>query len=91
MRVKDAAKTLNVSRMTVHNWLKAGRLRLNKVLDNGYMDIDDASVYECVASTYDPSPHANRVVMVSAAGEVTEFSPGDDAFQKVAAFLKSGV
>ena len=43
MKVKDAQKLLNVSRATVHNWIRSGKLKLNRVLQNGYMDINDES------------------------------------------------
>ena len=37
MKVKDAQKLLNVSRATVHNWIRSGKLKLNRVLQNGYV------------------------------------------------------
>lgn len=91
MRVKDAEKVLNVSRATVHNWIMDGRLRLNKVLSNGYRDIDEESVYECVAATYEPDSGKNRVVMVSNSGKVLKFCPSDAEFARVAEYLSKSI
>ena len=81
-------KILNCSRATVHNWIKQGRLRLNKTLENGYRDIEDVSVYEAVAATYEPSRPENVVVVFAKDGSRRVFWPSDSDAAKVAEYLK---
>lgn len=87
MRTKEASKILNCSSSTVTNWLKAGKLRLNKVLPNGYRDINEESVYELVASTYEPDRGQNRIVVLRKDGSVMKFEPDDSTVTKVVAYL----
>ena len=77
MKTKDAMKILGVSRATVHNWIKQGRLRLNKTLSNGYYDIEDLSVYEMLEFTYEPSTSKNRLMLIMSNGTKHIFFPTD--------------
>lgn len=87
MKVKDAQKLLNVSRATVHNWIRSGKLKLNRVLQNGYMDINDESVYECIACTYEPSEKKNRIVIFAEDGSVMRFEPDSGTVARIVEYL----
>lgn len=87
MKVKEAQKILNVSRATVHNWIKTGKLKLNKVLTNGYIDINDESVYDCIVSTYEPLEKKNRIVIFTKDGDILKFGPDDETTRKVSEYL----
>ena len=88
MKTNEAMRILNCSRATVHNWIKNGKLRLNKILPNGYRDIEDASVYEAVASTYEPSSPLNRIVMFMKDGRRKVFNPCDVDMRKIFDYLE---
>jgi len=87
MKVKEAQKILNVSRATVHNWIKTGKLKLNKVLTNGYMDINDESVYDCIASTYEPSEKKNRIIIFTDDEKVIKFEPSPEITRRITEYL----
>lgn len=89
MRIGEAARILNVSHATVHNWIRSGKLRLNKVLPNGYRDIDEESVYEAIASTYEPDTPVNRIIIFRKDGSVLKFSPSDADTERVAEYLSA--
>ena len=87
MRIKNAARILNVSHATVHNWIKSGKLKLNKVLPNGYRDIDEESVYEAVASTYEPDSGKNRIIIFRSDGSMLKFDPSDKIVDRIVEYL----
>ena len=45
MKAKDVLKLLNISRSTLYNYTKNGKINV-KLLDNGYYDYDEVSVYQ---------------------------------------------
>jgi hypothetical protein len=89
MRAKEATKILNCSNSTLANWIKSGKIRINKILPNGYRDIDDESVYEAAASSYRRSPKENRIVMFGKDGSVHTFETNDDIFKKLVFFCEN--
>ena len=88
MRVGKAAKLLGVSRVTVHNWLRSGVLRASRVLPNGYVDLDEASVYEAAERAYAPEGGGARVVVFPGGGRPpAAFRATAEAAERVAAYL----
>jgi len=87
MKIGEAAQLLNVSHTTVHNWIKTGKLKLNKILSNGYRDINDESVYECIACTYEPSEKKNRIVIFAEDGSVMKFEPDSGTVARIVEYL----
>ena len=47
MKAKEVMKLLDISRSTLHNYTKEGRLKITK-LDNGYYDYDEDSVFKII-------------------------------------------
>ncbi len=47
MKSKDAAKLLNCTHTTLHNYVKNGKIAARK-LDNGYWEYDDDSVCKMI-------------------------------------------
>lgn len=45
MKSKDVLKILKISRITLMNYLKSGKIKATK-LDNGYYDYDDQSIFK---------------------------------------------
>lgn len=87
MKTKEACRILGVTQMTVHNWIKSGKLKLNKVLPNGRYDIREDSVYDAVSSTYEPDSGKNAVVVFRRDGSVVKFRPDDAIADKVMSYL----
>ena len=47
MKAKDVLKLLNISRATLYNYTRDGKIKV-KLLDNGYYDYDEVSVYKII-------------------------------------------
>ena len=45
MKAKEVIKLLNCTHTTLHNYVKSGQLKLNKILPNGYYDYNKKSSY----------------------------------------------
>ena len=87
MRAREATKILNCSNSTLANWIRSGKLKLNKVLPNGYRDINEESVYDAIASTYEPDTLANRIIIFKKDGSVLKFLPSDTDTGKIVEYL----
>lgn len=90
MRVGDAAEVLGVSRATVHNWLKSGRLRLRSVSPAGYRDIDDDSVYGLAAEYASPADAENRAFVFLKDGTRVSASLPDAEAARLVEYLALG-
>ena len=47
MKAKEVMKLLNISRATLFNYTKDGKIKVTK-LDNGYYEYDEASVFKII-------------------------------------------
>ena len=47
MKAKEVLKLLNISRATLYNYTKNGKIKV-QLLDNGYYDYDEVSVYKII-------------------------------------------
>ena len=87
MRVKEAMKVLKCSRMTVHNYIKQGKLKVARILPNGYRILDDMSVYGLVASSFFCDKRSSCIFIKKSAGKTASFETNDVIAQKIIDFM----
>ena len=78
MRAKEALEILGVSRMSLCNYVKQGKIKVKEVRNKNQMDYDDNSVYEC-ANKMNP----NNRILITYNGEVTELKATATRIRKI--------
>lgn len=91
MKTKDAKKLLNCSSMTITNYIRSGKLRLNKTLPNGRYDINDESVYELIGLSQSPKKDLNYILIIDSNGNRHEFFPDNITTIQVAEYIQNKI
>jgi len=87
MRAKDVIKVLGCSPATLSRYVKQGKLKLVKVLDNGKFDYDESSVYDMLSNSYLPKTKRDFIVVIDHLGNKHEFYVDSLTSKKVVEYL----
>lgn len=87
MKAKDVIKVLGCSYATLSRYVKDGKLKLVKVLDNGRFDYDEKSVYDMLDNSYSTKSDRDFVLVVDHFGNKSRFFVDSLTSRKIIEYL----
>lgn len=86
MKAKEVTRLLNCTHTTLHNYVKSGQLKLNKILPNGYYDYNKKSVLALMSKLY--SKDTSNCVIIITNGNKFTFEVEKDTINKILEIIK---